>query len=252
MEKTELLEKINSFPYWHYPFSLRDGVVIHPTNKENAREKIELRDFIWPVVMAVNGGSLKGLRVLDVGCNEGFWSLEAHKSGAAYVLGVDARAQHVEQAQLVRDALGIDPSHLEYRQMDVNDLSREQLGEFDLCLFLRVLQHLPHPLLGLQKLREMCRGHLVMDVKLVRMEWPVLFLMEEWPEGLLEGTNRMALRPSRSAVELMLKSCGFTDVQVKPPRRPLDHSYFVGKRAVFTARACAEGERADLSYQLRE
>src|SRR5437899_982008 len=83
--------------------------------------------FIWPVVMAVKGGSLKGLRVLDVGCNEGFWSLEAHKSGAAYVLGVDARAQHVEQAQLVRDALGIDPSHLEYRQMDVNDLSREQL-----------------------------------------------------------------------------------------------------------------------------
>src|SRR5207247_1166356 len=162
MEKTELLEKINSFPYWHYPFSLRDGVVIHPTNKENAREKIELRDFIWPVVMAVKGGSLKGLRVLDVGCNEGFWSLEAHKSGAAYVLGVDARAQHVEQAQLVRDALGIDPSHLEYRQMDV------------------------------------------------------------------------------------------TVVQVKPPRRPLDHSYFVGKRAVFTARACAEGERADLSYQLRE
>jgi len=80
----------------------------------------------------------------------------------------------------------------------------------------------------------------------------VLFLMEEWPEGLLEGTNRMALRPSRSAVELMLKSCGFTDVQVKPPRRPLDHSYFVGKRAVFTARACAEGERADLSYQLRD
>src|SRR6266568_6455085 len=60
MEKTELLEKINSFPYWLYPFSLRDGVVIHPTNKENAREKIELRDFIWPVVMAVNGGSLKG------------------------------------------------------------------------------------------------------------------------------------------------------------------------------------------------
>src|SRR5216117_3658204 len=111
--KNRVARKDKFFSILALPFFFKERVVIHPTNKENAREKIELRDFIWPVVMAVNGGSLKGLRVLDVGCNEGFWSLEAHKSGAAYVLGVDARAQHVEQAQLVRDALGIDPSHLE-------------------------------------------------------------------------------------------------------------------------------------------
>ena len=34
---------------------------------------------------------LKGKRVLDLGCNAGFWSLNAAEAGADFVLGVDGR-----------------------------------------------------------------------------------------------------------------------------------------------------------------
>src|SRR6266536_6668731 len=138
LSNQELLRRINSFDYWQYPFDLGNGVVITPTRKQYVEKKTDLRSFIWPVVLDLFGGSLDGLRVLDVGCNAGFFSLEAHRSGAAFVLGIDAREKHIEQAKLVRDALNIDPGKLEYRQMNILDLSRARLGEYDLVLFLRV------------------------------------------------------------------------------------------------------------------
>jgi tRNA (mo5U34)-methyltransferase len=236
----DLRAKIRSFEYWHYPFDLGNGVTIRP---DHAQEKLELRDFIWTAVLELCGGSLQGLRVLDIGCNAGFWSLEAYRSGGEYVLGIDPRPMHIEQAQLVRDAQGINPERLEYRQMSVYDLSRDSVGEFDLCLLLRVLQHLSHPLLALQRTRQVCRAYLVADIKLVRTDWPVFYLLDEDPNGFLQGDDGVALRPSRAAVELMLPYTGFTEVRVVPPTAPLEDAYFTGKRAVFTARVSHEAMR---------
>jgi tRNA (mo5U34)-methyltransferase len=230
--RADLLERIDSFDYWHYPFELGGGVAIRP---EHAAEKLRLRDFIWPAVLGLCGGSLDGMRVLDVGCNAGFWSLEAHRSGATYVLGVDPRPVHLQQAELVRDALDIDPGQLEYRPLSVYELSREEVGEYDLCLLLRVLQHVRHPLLALDKLRGVCGAYLVVDVKVVDLEWPVLYLHAEDPGGALEGIDSIAAKPSQAAVELMLTAAGFSDVKVVPAKPPPD-DYSWGKRAVFTAR----------------
>lgn len=177
------------------------------------------------------------MRVLDVACNAGFWSMEAHKSGAAYVLGVDARPVHVEQAQLVRDALGVDPERVEFRQMDIYDLAPEEIGEFDLCLVLRILHHLSHPLLALEKLRAVCRNYLVIDIKLLHDEdRPLLFLHSEDPSGVLHGVEGMAFRPSRAALELMLQGAGFSNVQGVLPGETRRGAYRDGRRALFTAR----------------
>src|SRR5258707_804243 len=101
LPRAELLQRIKAFPYWHYSFDLGDGVV---TNPEGISDQRGSRDFIWPAVVELFGGNdLKGLRVLDVACNAGFWSLQAANSGAAYVLGIDARPHHIEQSELVRD-----------------------------------------------------------------------------------------------------------------------------------------------------
>jgi tRNA (mo5U34)-methyltransferase len=229
----DLIEKIKSFEYWHYPFDLGNGVMIKTVC---SKEKLDLRDFIWPVALDLCGGSLERMRVLDVGCNAGFWSLQAHRSGAEYVLGIDARTVHIEQAQLVRDALGISPEQIEFRQMNVYDLSPESVGKYDLCLFLRVLQHLRNPLLALEKLRAICQAYVVIDVKMVRIDWPVLYLNDEDPDGSLEGIDGLAAKPSQLAVELMLNRSGFADVKMIPARQPLEDAYFYGKRAVFTAR----------------
>ena len=67
--RERLTEKINSFDYWHYPFDLGDGIVITPTHEGQSNKKLQLRDFIWPAALELCGGSLEGLRILDVACN---------------------------------------------------------------------------------------------------------------------------------------------------------------------------------------
>src|SRR5213593_3169791 len=115
--REELIAKIGSYRYWHYPFDFGNGVTVTPTHGWPEAAK-EMRDFIWPIVTKRCGGDLHGLRVLDIGCNAGFWSLEAYKSGAGYVLGVDASSEALEQAVFVRDALQIDAQRVEYRPLD--------------------------------------------------------------------------------------------------------------------------------------
>src|ERR1043166_5733442 len=43
--------------------------------------------------------NLTGASVLDLGCNEGFFSFEAKRRGAAYVLGIDHDEKVVKSAQ---------------------------------------------------------------------------------------------------------------------------------------------------------
>lgn len=236
--REQLLEKINSFEYWHYKFDLGNGIVVNPTFDYRAQKAVELQNFVWPAVLERCGGSLKGMRVLDIACNSGLWSLEAHKSGAAEVLGFDARPQYIEQATLIRDAMGIDRKEVDYKQMDIYDLCPDSVaGEYDLVLLFRVLNHLSNPVLALQKIRNVCRGYLVTDIRLINDDSPVFYVSpENRDEGPVKGVDSgLALRPSRSAVELMLTHTGFTDVRAIQPRRPLPDSYFNGGRALFTA-----------------
>jgi SAM-dependent methyltransferase len=233
------MDKANSFEYWHYEFNLGNGIVINPTLEGQAEKKRNLKDFIWPVVLELCGGSLKGLRVLDVACNAGFWSLEAHNSGADYVLGFDMRQEYIDQAELVRDALGVDPKRVEFTQMNIYDLSRKNLGQdFDLVLLFRVLDHLSNPLSVIQRLREVTRKYLVVDVRLAVADQPFLEVVKERPADPRSGVDiGLGLRPSPAALNLMLTHCGFTDVTEVPPRQPLQEHYFDGRRSLFTCRA---------------
>jgi SAM-dependent methyltransferase len=227
-----LRERVARFDYWHYAFDLGEVVI----NPEGVAAQQAMRESLWPAVLEVCGGSLRGLRVLDVGCNAGFWSLEAHRSGAEYVLGVDARPIHVEQAELVRDALGVDPARLAYRCMNIYDLAPSTIGQFDLCLLLRVVHHLRHPLLALDRLRNVCGSFLVADVRVLRGEQErVLRLKGEDEDNVLHGVEGLSFKPSISAFELMLRSSGFTDIRRVPPRPSASRAYIEGSRAIFTA-----------------
>jgi tRNA (mo5U34)-methyltransferase len=232
LSRAELLRRINSFPYWHYSFDLGDGIVINPGDDGVQGS----REFVWPAVLQLCGGTLDGLRVLDVACNAGFWCLQAVNSGAAHVLGVDARSLHIDQAELVRDAYGIDPDRLEYRVLNIYDLSPESVGVFDLCLAFRVLHHLRHPMLALDRLRAVCRALLVVDVRLTQDEGCVLKIHGEDTSESLYGVDGLALRPSKTAIEQMLLSSGFDDVRFVPPDPPERGEYGKNHRAVLTAR----------------
>lgn len=119
------------------------------------------RHFMSPLLHAT-GGTLANLRVLDMGCNAGFWAIQCALAGAAEVVGFDARSHAIEQANLLRDIAGLDQLRFEVLRLD--EASPQRLGgTFDVVLNLGLLYHLPDPLDVLQRTFALAGRFVVLD-----------------------------------------------------------------------------------------
>src|SRR5690242_5072902 len=122
---------------WWHSFELPDGTIV-----EGANDLIGLRSGLarFPIPE-----DLTGKRVLDIGAWDGWFSFEMEKRGAE-VLAIDNWDN--PRFHQMRQMMG---SSVEYRIMDVYELTPERIGRFDLVLFLGVLYHLKHPILALER-----------------------------------------------------------------------------------------------------
>jgi len=87
--------------------------------------------------------NIKGMRVLDVGCNEGFFSLKLAELGAKEVVGIDADELRITKAKSVSEILGI--SNVTYEVADIFGNYMEKYGRFDFVLCMGFLHRVPYP-----------------------------------------------------------------------------------------------------------
>ena len=100
---------------------------------------------------------LTGKRVLDIGAWDGWCAFEAERRGAS-VVAVDCVEQ--ETFHWLHRKLG---SRISYQIAEVYELRDLPLGRFDYTLFLGVLYHLRHPLLGLDIVCELTTDIAIID-----------------------------------------------------------------------------------------
>ena len=148
---TTLRDLVEAEPYWFHQMDLGDGVVT-PGWSNAARDKLPY--FRLP-------DDMTGLRVLDVGCAEGFFSFEAERRGASEVVSLDFDSQCIKRFQLCADALGSKVTHPQVHS--VYELDPSVMGTFDLVMFFGLLYHLKHPLLGIEKVAAMTSGTLLIQ-----------------------------------------------------------------------------------------
>ena len=134
METHELEERIAEFPWWYYRFEFEGGVTTPVLGDGMVNRAEQLRGYVLDALLAVTGGSLRGHRVLDLGCNAGLWSLRAIEAGADFVLGVDGLEMAIEQANFVFEAKGVDPSRYRFERGDVFEHSFAEAFDVVLCL----------------------------------------------------------------------------------------------------------------------
>ncbi len=127
---------LRSTPY--HSLQLPDGTVIPGLI---GIPELEKRIASFPIP-----ASLHGRRILDVGAASG-WNSFAMAARGASVTAVDC----VEFEELTALRQIITPE-IDYRILDVDELSPTELGTFDHVLFLGVLYHLRHPLLALERI----------------------------------------------------------------------------------------------------
>ncbi len=127
----------NGDPDWYHSIELPGGQVIQGSQ---TLEQLRTRAAQFPLPEDLRGKSL-----LDIGAWDGWFSFEMERRGAR-VTAVDC----IEQPGflIAKERL---QSRVDYRVLDVYELSPENVGRFDIVLFLGVLYHLKHPLLGLER-----------------------------------------------------------------------------------------------------
>ncbi len=210
----EIDQKIASY-FWHYPFEFGGRVVNSDHRSFKGMQGRHYQRFlhIFPAVLSLTGGSLAGKSVLDIACNAGFWSIQARLAGAASVLGVEASAQNIDQANFILELTGLDC--IKYQVLNAYEVSKQALGEFDITFFFGLLYHLDEPLLALSKLYEVTQGFAVVDTSMAKSPVPTLSLKEDAVHDQ-NFSNKLKLVPSKSAVPMMLRHVGFSKVAWVP------------------------------------
>ena len=135
MKEEEATRLVSNHPHWHHRFEIFPGVVTPGSYDPNSI----LRNMELPEV-------LNGLKALDIGASDGFFSSELHRRGAE-VTAIDYRPKIFSGFSVMEKIKGIEIIH---KCMNIYDIDTS-LGSFDLLLFLGVIYHLPDIMYSLWK-----------------------------------------------------------------------------------------------------
>ena len=151
----ELQQRIASVPHWYHQIEVRPGLVTPGIN--NTAQVLPL--LALPA-------DCSGLRVLDIGARDGYFSFEAERRGAD-VIAVDYLSDTTTGFRVAAGMLG---SRVEFRQENIYDLHPKLIGTFDIVLCLGLLYHLPDPMQALGILRRLCRDLLCLETYVIDNE----------------------------------------------------------------------------------
>jgi tRNA (mo5U34)-methyltransferase len=190
--------------------------------------------FKWLQIADWLPKDLGGWRVLDVGCNAGFYSFELARRGAS-VLAIDVDARYLAQARWAAEQLELQ-DRIEFQQMGVYEIARS-IERFDLVWFMGVFYHLRYPLLALDLLARRTRRMMVFQslampgdsvypdtrdhpieerAPLIDPGWPKMAFIEHRFAG--DPTNWWV--PNHAGIEAMLRSSG-----LRVTARPAEEIY---------------------------
>lgn len=205
VERTEQLASEMRSINWFHTIDLGGGLMT--PGKDPSGQKLATLDF--PT-------DLSGKTVLDIGAWDGFFSFEAERRGASRVLATDQFSWggggwgSKAGFEFARRALH---SKVEDRVIDPMDLSPENVGTFDVVLFLGVLYHLRHPLLALERVASVTKDFLLLETHVMnRHRSPMI---EFYPNDELAGDPTNWCGPNKAAVEAMLRVVGFRRVECR-------------------------------------
>ena len=219
MEEPKLVpnwqERVEAEPYWFLRMELPGGVVT-PGWSDPARDKLPW--FGLPP-------DLTGMRVLDVGCAEGFFSFEAERRGASEVVSVDFDPECVKRFALCAEAFDSSNRAL---TMSVYDLDPARFGTFDLVMFFGLLYHLPDPVLAMQKIAALASGTVLVQSSAIETNrLHDVSLARFHPHGLISGPKENQIfdptvfwEPNAACVHALLDHVDLVDIERLPGPPP--------------------------------
>ncbi|MES2712374.1 MAG: TIGR04290 family methyltransferase [Pseudomonadota bacterium] len=223
MTPPEIAARARALGPWFHNMDL-GGVATAPDHPLGDYPGVKWRRFAASIP-----ADLRGLSVLDIGCNGGFYAIEMSRRGARRVVAIDTDEHYLAQARFAAEVTG---AAIEFRNLSVFDVA--QLGErFDIVLFMGVLYHLRHPLLALDLIHEHVAGDRMVFQSLQRGTNRVAPVEPDYPfadvapfadagfprlhfiEHRYAGDLTNWWIPNRACTEAMLRNAGFA-IEARP------------------------------------
>jgi tRNA (mo5U34)-methyltransferase len=215
-DPAEIRRLIAEHGRWWHEIELAPGIIT-PGDDSNRSKLPILDDLGLP-------HDMRGLRALDIGCSDGYFSFEMEGRGAN-VVAIDFVPEDYTGFATSRKILG---STVEYRMDNVYNLSPESHGIFDVVLFMGVLYHLRKPLAALDAIRSVMKdgsrlfaGTMMIDEHVLLPDGsvttlaalnPILAnvpLWQAYPADSLNGDFTNCFAPNRRALEVALSEAQF-------------------------------------------
>lgn len=229
-----LAARIEELQPWLVPFRFDHGQFAMGGHWRIPRDRsLYRRELIVGTAAELLGEDLRDSTVLDIGCNNGFFSLDIASRGAKHVTGVDLRQHNIDQATFLAEHYGVD--NVEFRVSDSAHLTGE--SKRDVVLNLGVLYHVTDPLQFLRQTYELCRKFAIIDTRCALTAVSAFFLLgDKDVDRLVEGREPAELLPTyRGAIDA-IRYAGFSEVvEVEGVSEPLHPFYRSGTRRCFLA-----------------
>lgn len=215
--RTPVEQEVAELGPWFHNLHLPDGTQTAPEHPLG-----DFPSFKWRQLRQAIPRDLSGWRVLDVGCNAGFYSFELARRGAD-VLGIDMDERYLRQARWAAEQYELQ-DQVDFERMQVYDLLHVD-DAFDLVLFMGVFYHLRYPVLALDILAARTKRLMVFQSITMpgapAVNVPYDLSMEDREELAKPGWPRMAFIEHRlsadptnwwvineAAAEALLRSAG--------------------------------------------
>jgi 2-polyprenyl-3-methyl-5-hydroxy-6-metoxy-1,4-benzoquinol methylase len=131
MDNKQLIDKINSLGKWYHNVKFNDEVSAVSSHSKLSGE------YAWSYIKQLLPESLKGKRVLDLGCNAGLFCVRCAQMGADEVVGIDADPVHLRQNEFLREYF--DTPNVRIINDNLENIPNMNLGKFDIVLAIAVL-----------------------------------------------------------------------------------------------------------------
>jgi tRNA (mo5U34)-methyltransferase len=145
-------EMVAAYQNWYHRIEVRPGIVTPGVNDS----PLNLQMLELPA-------DCSGLRVLDLGARDGFFSFELERRGAD-VLAIDYMPAERTGFPIAARLLG---SRLVLQQANLYHLTPAEIGTFDLVLFLGLLYHLPDPIRAMRVVRSLCTWRMYLETLVI-------------------------------------------------------------------------------------
>ena len=158
-----------------------------------------------------------GARILDIGCNCGYWSsIYITKYGADSVVGIEGRELFIKQANLFYKSLGIQDKALFVRG-NIMDYDYDEWGEgaFDFALCAGILYHTKHHEELLKKISYVNSKVLVIDTRISEKGEEFVEPRNSWFNAIPETKDKKV--PKKDDLINILHKLGY-ETEIIPSR----------------------------------